>query len=390
MQYRKFGRSDVHVSALGFGAMRFPTKDGQIEEVEATQMMQYALEHGVNYIDTAYPYHGGESEKLVGRFLSNGKRDKVKLATKLPSWLIESAADFDKYFEEQCERLQTGTIDYYLVHSLNRNWWPKLRDLGVIAWAERKMAEGRIGQLGFSFHDGGDAFQPIVDGYDWAFCQIQYNYMDVENQAGTAGLKYAASKGMAVIVMEPILGGSLADPPAPIQRIWDGATQKRSAVDWALQWLWNQPEVSIVLSGMSSLKQVEENVRSAEHARVNSLSAEELAMFDVARTTYQGLRPIPCTACSYCMPCPNNVNIPRNFGIYNKGKMYDKADAARGEYAWMSQELALGIATIDTRAAACVQCGVCDAKCPQQIAISSWMPTVHQVLGEGREYQARP
>ena len=390
MQYRKFGRSGVHVSALGFGAMRFPTKDGQIEEVEATQMMQYALEHGVNYIDTAYPYHGGESEKLVGRFLSNGKRDKVKLATKLPSWLIESAADFDKYFEEQCERLQTGTIDYYLVHSLNRNWWPKLRDLGVIAWAERKMAEGRIGQLGFSFHDGGDAFQPIVDGYDWAFCQIQYNYMDVENQAGTAGLKYAASKGMAVIVMEPILGGSLADPPAPIQRIWDGATQKRSAVDWALQWLWNQPEVSIVLSGMSSLKQVEENVRSAEHARVNSLSAEELAMFDVARTTYQGLRPIPCTACSYCMPCPNNVNIPRNFGIYNKGKMYDKADAARGEYAWMSQELALGIATIDTRAAACVQCGVCDAKCPQQIAISSWMPTVHQVLGEGREYQARP
>ncbi|GAK51366.1 aldo/keto reductase [Candidatus Moduliflexus flocculans] len=390
MQYRKFGKSDVQVSALGFGAMRFPTKDGHIEEVEATQMMQYALDHGVNYIDTAYPYHGGESEKFVGRFLSDGKREKVKLATKLPSWLIEGATDFDKYFEEQCERLQTGTIDYYLLHSLNRNWWPKLRDLGVIAWAERKMAEGRIGQLGFSFHDGGDAFQPIVDGYDWAFCQIQYNYMDVENQAGTAGLKYAASKGMAVIIMEPVLGGSLADPPAPVQRIWDGAAQKRNAVDWALQWLWNQPEVTMVLSGMSSLKQVEENVRSAENARVNSLSAEELAMFDAARTTYQALRPIPCTACSYCMPCPNNVNIPRNFGIYNKGKMYDKADGARGEYAWMSQELKLGIATIDTRAAACVECGVCDAKCPQQIPISSWMPVVHQVLGEGREYQSRP
>ena len=390
MQYRKFGRSDVQVSALGFGAMRFPTKDGHIEEIEAMQMMQYALEHGVNYIDTAYPYHGGESETLVGKFLKNGKREAVKLATKLPSWLIESAADFDNYFEEQCKRLQTGTIDYYLLHSLNRNWWPKLRDLGVINWAERKMAEGRIGQLGFSFHDGGDAFQPIVDGYDWAFCQIQYNYMDVENQAGTAGLKYAASKGMAVIIMEPILGGSLADPPAPVQRIWERAKQKRSSVDWALQWLWNQPEVSIVLSGMSSLKQVEDNVRSAENACVNSLSAEELAMFDVARTTYQALRPIPCTACSYCMPCPNNVNIPRNFGIYNKGKMYDKADGARGEYAWMSQELKLGIATIDTRAAACVECGVCDAKCPQQIPISSWMPTVHQVLGEGRDYQSEP
>ena len=388
MQYRKFGKLDWDVSILGFGAMRFPTKDGKIDEPEATKMLYHAIDQGVNYVDTAYPYHDGQSERFVGKALKDGYRGKTKLATKLPSWAINEATDFDKYFNEQCERLQTDGVDFYLLHSLNKGWWPKLRDLGVLDWAEKKIKEGRIGYLGFSFHDDYPAFEEIVDAYDWTFCQIQYNYMDIENQAGTKGLQYAASKGMAVIIMEPILGGSLTAPPEAIQTLWDAADTKRTPVDWALQWLWNQPEVAVVLSGMSTLEHVEENIHSAEVAAVHTLTNTELAIFDKVREKYQELRPIPCTQCGYCMPCPNGVNIPRNFGIYNKGKMYDKPEGARGEYGWLGQEFKIGISSEDTRAASCVQCKICDEKCPQSIPISQWMPVVHEVLGEGQSYRS--
>ena len=242
MKYRAFGKLDWKVSALGFGMMRLPTMSDEpsdINEAEAMRMVRYAIDHGVNYIDTAWAYHGEKSEPFVGRVLRDGYRDKVRLATKLPCWLVEGSEDFDKYLNEQLRRLQTDHIDFYLLHALNKESWSKMRDLGVLSWAEGAIADGRIHHLGFSFHDDYEAFQEIVDAYDkWTFCQIQYNYMDVTNQAGTKGLQYAASKGLAVVIMEPLLGGRLANPPARSQQLWDSAPQERTPADWALQWVW--------------------------------------------------------------------------------------------------------------------------------------------------------
>ncbi len=385
MEYRQFGSLDWKVSALGFGCMRFPTENGDehIDEAEATRMLRCAIDHGVNYLDTAYPYHGGHSEPFLGRVLQDGYRDKVRLATKLPSWKIEDPDDFDRYLDEQLERLQTDHIDFYLLHALKRDWWHKLRDLGVIDWAEHAVADGRIGHLGFSFHDDYDAFTEIIDAYDWTFCQIQYNYMDVDNQAGTRGLKYAASRGIAVVVMEPLLGGRLVDPPDSVQEIWDRAPTtrlgrpSRSPADWALQWLWHQPEVSVVLSGMSTMEHVRENVASAERSGVGTLTDQELALIEEVREQYEELCPIPCTRCGYCMPCPNGVDIPRNFHVYNQGVMYGDEAWARRAYAEIPEE---------KRASACVACLECEEHCPQSIPISEWMEQVHQVLGEGAPY----
>lgn len=381
MQYRRFGKLDWKVSALGFGCMRFPIKGedrSNIDEPEATRMLHYAIDRGVNYLDTAYPYHGGNSELLVGRVLKNGCREKVRLATKLPCWLVKVPEDFDKYLNEQLGKLQTNHIDFYLLHGLNQDRWHKMRDLGVLKRAEGAIADGRIGHIGFSFHDEYSVFKEIVDAHDWTFCQIQYNYMDVENQAGTRGLKYAASKGLAVVIMEPILGGRLVNPPQPIQDLWNTSAKKRAPADWALQWLWNQPEVSVVLSGMSTMEHVQENVASADVSGVNTLTAEELALFDQVREKYRGLCPIPCTECGYCVPCPNGVDILRNFAVYNQGVMYDKADHSRTEYNnWIPEE---------ARASACAQCRECEDKCPQGIPVSDWMVHVHEVLGEGQPY----
>lgn len=379
MRYRKFGKLDFEVSALGFGCMRFPTKDGKIDEAEATKMLHYAIEHGVNYIDTAYSYHNKQSEFFVGKVLKDGYRKKVKLATKLPSWLIKEPGDFDKYLNEQLERLQTKHIDFYLLHTLNKKFWPNLKNNDIFTSAEKALADGRIGYLGFSFHDNYPLFEEITDAYDWTFCQIQYNYMDIENQAGTKGLKYATSKGIAVVVMEPILGGRLVDPPQPVQDLWNAAEKKRTPADWALQWLWNQPEVSTVLSGMSTMHQVEENVVSAAASEINTLTEADLKIIDQVREKYRDLSPIPCTECEYCMPCPSSVNIPHNFKIYNQGLMYDKVETSRKEYNQFLSE--------EARASACIQCQECEEKCPQSIPISQWMPVVHEVLGEGKPYR---
>ena len=388
MQYRQFGKFDWDVSILGFGAMRLPTVAGKIDEAVATQMLYTAIDQGVNYVDTAYPYHDGASEVFVGKALQReGYRAKVKVATKMPSWLINEAADFDKYFDEQLTRLQMERVDCYLLHALNRDNWPKLQQLGVLEWAERQIAAGRIGHLGFSFHDDYPTFEAIVNAYAWEFCQIQYNYMDIDRQAGTKGLQLAASKGMAVIVMEPVLGGNLANPPQPIAALWEQAEQPRTPVDWALQWVWHHPEVTMLLSGVSSPQQIAENLQSADKAGINSLTAQELAIIAQVREKYRELRPIPCTQCGYCLPCPNHVMIPYNFDIYNKGSMFANHAGARGEYGWLAHRLTLGMVEHDDRAAACIQCGECDSKCPQQIPISQWMPVVHRVLGEGQPFQ---
>jgi len=381
MQYRKFGNLDRNVSALGFGCMRFPVLGGDpgvIDEPEAARMLRYAIDHGVNYLDTAYPYHRGSSERFLGRFLKGGYREKVSLATKMPTWLVEANGDFDRYLDEQLEKLQTDHIDFYLLHGLNSKRWAGIRDMGVLKWAEGAIAEGRIGGLGFSFHDTYEVFEEIVDAYEgWALCQIQYNYMDEEVQAGTKGLHYAASKGLAVVVMEPIRGGRLASLPKPVTDILNRGAKKRTPADWALQWVWNHPEVSVVLSGMSSMEQVIENVASADESGPGTLSEGDLIAIAQACDKYRGLFPIPCTECRYCMPCPNGVWIPHNLGMYNLGATHGQLELAREKYSGLNES---------GRASACIQCRECEDLCPQHILISEWMPRVHAVLGEGQPY----
>ena len=381
MQYRKFGSSEAQVSVLGFGCMRFPTVDGvyaNIDEPEATRMLRHAIDSGVNYLDTAYGYHEHNSESFLGRALQDGYRDKVHLATKLPVWNVKTAEDFDRLFNEQLGKLQTDRVDMYLLHGLDKGEWTKVRDLGVLDWAEGIIGDGRARYLGFSFHDEYEVFQEIVDAYDrWTFCQIQYNFMDIENQAGTKGLQYAASKGLAVVIMEGLLGGKLVNAPPPVQALWDSAATRRTPADWALQWLWNHPEVTVNLSGMSTMGQVEQNLASADRAAVGSLSEEELALVSKVREAYESLCPIPCTTCKYCMPCPNGVDIPGNFAVYNTGVMYDNPAEAREGYEGVAKE---------ARADQCIQCRECEDKCPQHIVISEWMPIVDNVLVKGQPY----
>lgn len=376
MQYRKFGPLDWQVSALGFGAMRLPVVDrdqSRIHEAEATAMLHYAIDHGVNYVDTAYAYHGGTSESFLGRALQGSYRERVRLATKLPSWQVEKAEDFDRYLDEQLERLRTDCLDFYLLHNLNAKVWAKLRDLGVLRWAEQAMASGRFRHFGFSFHDRYEVFREIVDATDlWTLCQIQYNYMDEQNQAGRQGLRYAAGKGLAVVVMEPIRGGSLARRiPPQVQALWDEAPVQRTPAEWALLWVWNQPEVAVALSGMSTMRHVVENVASADRSGPGALTEEELALIARVREAYIGLRPVPCTDCGYCQPCPQGVSIPRIFEIYNDAFMYSYPDRARAFYTWLRP---------DERADQCIACGECEEKCPQHIAIPDVLEQAHAFL----------
>lgn len=383
MQFRKFGKLDWKASALGFGCMRLPLLDPHehtnIDEKEATRMLLYAIDNGLNYIDTAYGYHGGNSERFLGRALKGGYREKVHLATKMPCWKVESALDFDLLLNEQLSKLQTEAIDFYLLHGLDAERWHKIRDLNIIPWAENAIADGRIRYIGFSFHDKTEALKEIIDYYPgWTMCQVQYNYIDIEHQAGTAGVKYAASKGLAVVAMEPILGGRLVNPPIEIQTLWDNSMRKRLPAEWALQWVWDQPEVSVALSGMSTMSQVEENLASANRSGTGLLTDDELALIARVREKYQALSPIPCNKCNYCIPCPNGVNIPRVFETYNEGLIYNHPDGARQAYNRWIPEL--------ERANNCIACNDCKELCPQQIPISQWMPIVHEVLGEGKPY----
>jgi hypothetical protein len=380
MQYRSFGRLDCKASALGFGCMRFPTPDGNrfsgnIDEAESLRMVRHAIDNGVNYLDTAYVYHEGQSEILLGKALKDGYREKVRLATKLPVWMVESAADFDRLLNEQLRRLQTNNIDFYLLHALSRSRWREIV-LGhdLLTRAEAALADGRIGHLGFSFHDEYEAFEEIVKGSElWSFCQIQYNYMDTENQAGTRGLKLAAEKGLAVVVMEPLMGGRLADPPQDVREAMERFPVRRSPVEWALDWLWDQPEISVVLSGMNTMTQVEENLSFADRSSVGSFGAAEQALIAEVREKYSARIVIPCSKCNYCMPCPNGVWIPANFEFFNFAHLYDNVADARLRYQIFLTDA--------QRASACIACGVCEELCPQGIVISEQMARVAALLG---------
>jgi predicted aldo/keto reductase-like oxidoreductase len=354
--------------------MRLPTVSGSadVDETAAIEIMRYAVDHGVNYIDTAYPYHGGQSEVVVGNALTAGYRERVFVATKLPVWQVESPEDCDRVFDEQLARLQTDHVDFYLLHCLQKTTWPQMRQRGVLRWAEKLRDDGRIGLLGFSFHDSYDVFKDIVDGYDWSFCQIQYNFVNEEVQAGTRGLQYAAEKGLAVIVMEPLFGGTLANPPPPVADIWNTSPRRRPA-DVALRWLWNKPEVSLVLSGMSSLEQVKENLGSAGWPGDPWLDVEEAELIGRVQEKYRELSPIACTKCGYCMPCPHGVNIPLNFELYNEATVF------RGSSVTLCRNLYHSLPEPE-RAQACEACGSCEQQCPQQLEIGSLLTRVAEAF----------
>jgi predicted aldo/keto reductase-like oxidoreductase len=365
--------------------MRLPTLDdksfgSKIDRTESRKMLRLAIDRGVNYLDTAYGYHGGKSEDFLGKALKGAYREKVRVATKSPIWLIKKPKDFDTHLNTQLKRLGMDSIDFYLFHGLSKKSWDEVVVKNkLIKRAEAAQKAGKIKEIGFSFHDDYDAFKEIVDGYpDWSFCQIQYNYMDIENQAGTKGLRYAARKGMAVVVMEPLLGGRLANPPKSVKNMFHLRGKKVVPFELALRWVWDQPEVSLLLSGMSSMTHVRGNLRVADHAVVGGLTKSEHALIDRIRKKYRGMVPIPCTKCGYCMPCPHGVRIPVNFEEYNEAFIHDDVKHARLIYSRFFNKSA--------RADACKKCGKCVDKCPQKIPIPDMLAKVHSVLGEGKPF----
>ena len=384
MRYRQFGRCGFDVSALGFGCMRLPCVGGDqsvIREDEAVRMIRYAIDEGVNYVDTAYGYHGGNSEKLVGRALASGYRDRVKLATKLPVWLCKSHDDFDRLLSEQLQRLATDHIDCYLLHSLDSKSWLRARDMGVLEFLAKQMELGRIRYAGFSFHDAYEVFPGIVDAFGWGFCQIMLNYVDVEYQAGLAGLKYAAEHGLAVIVMEPLRGGKLAAnlPDEVVAALGGGSevgdgSEGWSPAEWALRWVWNLPEVSVALSGMSSMEQVVDNIRIASDAAPGVLTERQLAALARAREAYMARIRVACTECGYCQPCPHGVVIPDVFGLYNEAGIFNAWEGSRRMYR--------GIVKAARDASRCAECGQCEAACPQQLHVIELLKEAHAALAE--------
>ncbi len=377
MQYRKFGRHDLSVSALGFGMMRLPVTGGDSSRIDVgktKEMVHYAVDRGLNYLDTAFGYHREQSEIVVGEVLKGGYRERVNIATKCPSWLIESHGDYDKYLDLQLRKLQTERIDMYLLHSLDKHRWKKLVETGVFRFLDRAKSDGKIRFVGFSFHDDISTFKTIVDAFDWDHCQIQYNYMDEEFQAGTEGLMYASKKGLAVIVMEPLRGGTLVNDDHPeIGKVWGNAKTVRSAADWGLRWVWNHPEVSLALSGMGTLAQVKENLKTADTSFPNSLTQEELGLYERVKEIYARKMRVDCTGCEYCLPCPQGIVIPKWFEAYNKASMFESiASLVRGMDNMKSEFGDPG---------SCVQCGQCEDACPQGLAIRQHLLDLLKDLG---------
>jgi predicted aldo/keto reductase-like oxidoreductase len=383
MKQLSFGKTGLKVSPLGFGCMRLPVIDrdpSRIDEEKAMEMLHYAIDQGVNYIDTAYPYHGidfsvgGASEPFLAKALKNGYRERVFLATKLPCWLVETREDMDRFLDEQLERLETGTIDLYLLHALDRLSWKKMLDLDIFGFIHSAIDSGKIRYAGFSYHDEKDLFKEIVDAFDWSFCQIQYNYMDEEYQAGKEGLEYAAEKGLAVVAMEPLRGGTLVNGLPPEARsVFEEADPDRTVVDWALRWLWKHPEVNVVLSGMSHLDHVKENLSLASTAVQKEWTDRDEKTIRLVNSLIRGKQRVDCTACDYCMPCPEGVQIPKNFALYNDFHMLNDP-AAKLRYQRLLSDIA--------KASNCIQCGQCEPLCPQGIPIMAELAHVDETLSE--------
>jgi hypothetical protein len=368
-------RNGDELSRLGFGCMRLPQKGGGIDEQRAIAMIRDAIAKGVTYFDTAYVYHGGKSEVVLGKALEGEWRGKVKIATKLPPYMVRKLEGAQKIFATQLDRLKTDRIDYYLLHMLSdKAGLRRMADLGVMEWLEGLKAQGKIGNIGFSFHGVQKDFEELVRAYPWDFCQLQYNYMDEKNQAGTEGLLLAASLGIPVIVMEPLRGGKLVNGlPKDVEAIF--ASKKRSPAEWALRWVWNQKEVGVVLSGMSDEFQLADNLRIVDDAAVGSLSADDLTVFEQVKAILLARTKVPCTACGYCMPCPSGVDIPACFSAYNEKYLMGKGSAMRSYF--------MGTGTLAARgsyASRCIECGKCVSHCPQSIAIPEELKKVRKEL----------
>ncbi|MDD5016681.1 MAG: aldo/keto reductase [Eubacteriales bacterium] len=383
MQYRKFGKIEFHTSVLGFGTMRLPCLSGtntgdDVDVDESVRMIRYAIDNGVNYIDTAYPYHKGQSEITVGKALKDGYRQKVKLADKSPVFLIKKESDFDKMLETQLRRLEDAYIDLYLLHSLGDDTYENVvKKFDLIDKAERAKKAGKIGHIGFSFHDTFDVFEKILNGYNgWDFCQIQLNYLDIRKQAGLKGLKAAASKGLGVVIMEPLMGGKLAAPPDKVTDIFRQSEHERTPVQWALDFLWDMPEVSVVLSGMSTMEQTVQNIRYASQAQTGKFNDADKKIMAEVKKQFDAMISVPCTGCGYCMPCPQGVSIPNNLEAYNELSLYDDPAVAQNSYKqmliWEGKESGAG---------SCIGCKICEDLCPQQIKISTIMPSVDKAFG---------
>ena len=382
MLYRTLGPNGPEVSILGLGTMRLPVIGGEQHRIDipaATALVRDAIDAGVTYIDTAFPYHGygfgkpGESERFLGDALGDGYRERVLLATKMPSWLIESRDDMERHLSDQLERLQTDHIDCYLLHALKAEWWDKLEAAGVLGFLTDAIADGRIRYAGFSFHDELPVFKRIVDSYPWTFAQIQYNLLDVDYQAGREGLEYAAERGLGVIVMEPLKGGRLAGTvPADVAAAWDSAETRRSPAQWALRWVWDQPQVSLLLSGMTTAEQVADNIATASAGEPGSLTEAERELVGTVREIYRSRIKADCTACKYCLPCPAGVDIPGVFARLNNASLYDDFEGAKAAY----------LEKVTEKASACTQCGACIPKCPQNIEIPDVLREALVLFGE--------
>ncbi|MBQ7231331.1 MAG: aldo/keto reductase [Oscillospiraceae bacterium] len=378
MQYRvdKYGNE---LSVLGFGCLRFPQKNGKIDMDATRAQIRLAVEAGVNYFDTAYVYSG--SEAALGEILeSEGLRDRVKIATKLPHYLIKSRSGLEKMFREELRRLRTDHVEYYLMHMLcDLDTWEHLKALGIEEWIAQKKASGEIGQIGFSYHGGTDMFCRLVDAYDWDFCQIQYNYLDEHSQAGRRGLYHAHDKGLPVIIMEPLRGGKLVNLlPAGARKRMADSRRSWSPAQWGLRWLWDQKEVTVVLSGMNSREMVLENIRAASEARVGDLTAEDHALLAGVVRIIQEQVKVGCTGCGYCQPCPKNVDIPGAFAAYNRYHTESRAGAKR-EYLKCTV-----FRKNHTHAGNCIGCGKCEKHCPQGIEIRNELKNVQRDLEDAK------
>jgi predicted aldo/keto reductase-like oxidoreductase len=385
MHYRTVGKTGETASILGFGCMRLPVAGPDpscIDEDLAISMIRRAVDRGVTYVDTAWPYHAaggfadpGASEPLLGKALLHGYREKVKVATKLPTWLVTNRADMNRILDRQLKRLQTPYIDFYLAHTLNARYWAAMQQADLAGFFEEARKDGRIRHVGFSFHDRFSVFQEIVAGYDWEFVQIQYNYLDGEYQAGEAGLKLAVGKGLGVVIMEPLRGGFLVrQMPESLKARLAGVRPDWSLADWALRWLWDQPGVSVVLSGMSAMEQVEENLNIA--CRAHAFTDGDTAAIASVRDELLSRTKVACTGCGYCLPCPQGVNIPRNFMLYND-YFLTQDEAARRHIVYVYRHLVLEAAEMADR---CLACGECQGKCPQQLPVGEVMKDIATIF----------
>ena len=380
MQYRndKYGNK---ISVLGYGCMRFSKNGGKIDLAKTEQEIMAAYENGINYYDTAYIYPGSESALGIN-LERNNIRKKVSIATKLPHYMIKTKEDAERYFQEELKRLRTDYVDYYLMHMLTDvKTWNRLKELGIDTWLKEKQKSGAIRQIGFSYHGNTDMFCQLADANDWDFCQIQYNYLDEHSQAGRAGLSYAASKGIPVIIMEPLRGGKLVtNLPEKAKKLFAEYDIKRTPAEWAFRWLWNQPEVTCILSGMNSMEMVLENVKNASDSKVGEFTENDEALLQEVVKALNEQMKVGCTGCGYCMPCPKNVDIPGTFAAYNKRYLDGKMSAL---FEYMMCTL---IRKDATSASNCIGCGKCEKHCPQRIEIRKELLNARKEL-EGPVYK---